>query len=157
MDDLISRQEALDAIGIKSDEIYATKQKGATYPDDDFFQGMAYAGDIIKNLPSAQPEPDWNEIMVICDNCGHAINVKRENCKVSAQPEDIDLSSYSDKLWERAYESGKRFAELEIIRCGDCKHWKNDHLCKVLSRYGTFETEVYFYCGFAERREDETD
>ena len=41
----------------------------------------------LEEVPSAQPEHDWNEIMVICDNCGHAINVKRENCKVSAQPE----------------------------------------------------------------------
>lgn len=22
-------------------------------------------------------EPDWNEMLVICDNCGHAIHVKR--------------------------------------------------------------------------------
>ena len=34
-------------------------------------------------------EKDWYEIMVICDNCGHAIHAKRENCKVSAQPEII--------------------------------------------------------------------
>lgn len=40
----------------------------------------------------------------------------------------------------------------EIIRCGDCRYWKNDHLCECLSKYGTFETEIYFYCGFAERR-----
>lgn len=42
----------------------------------------------------------------------------------------------------------------EIIHCGDCRHWKNNHLCKHLSRYGTFETEIDFYCGFAERREE---
>ena len=29
------------------------------------------------SLPSAQS--DWNELMVICDNCGHAIHVKKEN------------------------------------------------------------------------------
>lgn len=55
-DDLISRQAAIDAIGEKSDEIYKTKQKGATYPHDDFFQGMAYAENVVKHLPSAQPE-----------------------------------------------------------------------------------------------------
>ena len=27
------------------------------------------------SLPSVQP--DWNELTVICDNCGHAIHVKR--------------------------------------------------------------------------------
>lgn len=56
MSDLIDRQAAIDAIGEKSDEIYKTKQKGATYPHDDFFQGMAYAENVVKHLPSAQPE-----------------------------------------------------------------------------------------------------
>ena len=56
MDDLISRQAAIDAIGEKSDEIYKTKQKGATYPHDDFFQGMAYAENVVKQLPPIQPK-----------------------------------------------------------------------------------------------------
>lgn len=30
----------------------------------------------IMQLPSAQP--DWNEMIVICDCCGHAIHVKRQ-------------------------------------------------------------------------------
>lgn len=59
MDDTISRQAAIDAIGEKSDEIYKTKQKGATYPHDDFFQGMAYAENIVKQLPSSHPEQRW--------------------------------------------------------------------------------------------------
>ena len=53
MNDLISRQAAIDAIGEKSDEIFKTKQKGATYPHDDFFQGMAYAENVVKQLPPA--------------------------------------------------------------------------------------------------------
>ena len=56
MRDLISRQAAIDAIGEKSDEIYKTKQKGATYPHDDFFQGMAYAENVVKQLPPIQPK-----------------------------------------------------------------------------------------------------
>ena len=43
--------------------------------------------------------------------------------------------------------------EPEIVHCRDCRHWKNDHLCESLSRYGTFETKNNFYCGFAEKRE----
>lgn len=54
--DLISRQAAIDAIGAKSDEIYKTKMNGATFPHGDFFQAMAYAETIVKNLPSAQPD-----------------------------------------------------------------------------------------------------
>ena len=35
--------------------------------------------DIINECVDKQPtiEPDWAEPMVICDNCGHAIHVKR--------------------------------------------------------------------------------
>ena len=40
----------------------------------------------------------------------------------------------------------------KIIRCGDCKHWKNEHLCESLSRFGSFETKADFYCGYAERK-----
>lgn len=60
--ELISRQAAIDAVcmagcgsghcGISCDDVKA-----------------------IEMLPSAQP--DWNEMLVICDNCGHAIHVKR--------------------------------------------------------------------------------
>ena len=65
MDDLISRQAAIDAIGDKNDEIFKTKQKGATYPHDDFFLGMAYAENVVKQLPSAQPE------IIRCRDCKH--------------------------------------------------------------------------------------
>ena len=32
-------------------------------------------------------EPDWNEMLVICDNCGHAIHVKRTDVKPIIEPE----------------------------------------------------------------------
>ena len=78
--ELISRQAAIDAIGEKSDEIYKTKQKGATYPHDDFFQGMAYAEDVVKQLPSAEPKRIRGQWITdkqgfvtwsaICNKCG---------------------------------------------------------------------------------------
>ena len=78
--ELISRQAAIDAIGEKSDEIYKTKQKGATYPHDDFFQGMAYAEDVVKQLPSAVPKRIRGQWITdkqgfvtwsaICNKCG---------------------------------------------------------------------------------------
>lgn len=45
--------------------------------------------------------------------------------------------------------------EQRHIRCVDCKHWINHHLCESLSRYGTFETKAEFFCGYAERKVDE--
>lgn len=54
--DLISRQAAIDAIGKLSDEIYRTVEKGATFPTRGWFDGMAQAEHIVKNLPSVQLE-----------------------------------------------------------------------------------------------------
>lgn len=58
-EELISRQVAVDAIGKLSDEIYRTVEKGATFPTREWFDGMAQAEHIVKNLPSAQPEQRW--------------------------------------------------------------------------------------------------
>ena len=56
---------------------------GAPYVD----AGISIAIGMVCDASTIEPESDWNEIMVICDNCGHAIHAKRENCKVSAHPE----------------------------------------------------------------------
>lgn len=74
--DLIDRQAAIDAIGALSDAMFKNIEKGATYPKRQWFDGMANAESIIEDLPSAQAE--WNEMIVICDCCGHAIHVKRQ-------------------------------------------------------------------------------
>lgn len=52
-------------------------------------------------------------------------------------------------------ENASTVERFEIIHCQRCKHWKNKHLCEALSRYGTFETPEDFYCGYAERSEQE--
>ena len=44
---------------------------------------------------------------------------------------------------------------VDVTRCKDCEHWKNEHLCESLSRFGSFETKADFYCGYAERKTDE--
>ena len=51
-DDLISRQDAIDAIGALSDTIFKNIEKGATYPPRAWFAGMANAESIIEALPS---------------------------------------------------------------------------------------------------------
>ncbi len=66
MDELISRQAAIDALGKESDAIFRTKEKGATFPDRAWFDGMAYAESVIRNLPSAQPEYRLDEWCTDC-------------------------------------------------------------------------------------------
>lgn len=41
----------------------------------------------------------------------------------------------------------------EVITCKDCRFWKNEHLCLVMSKYGSIGTKAEHYCSWGERRE----
>ena len=138
-DSLISRQAASDSFEKYCDEncIYSEKQRSvmcASCP-------LGTAFDVIENLPSVQPEPDWKEIMVICDNCGHAIHARRENCKVtSAQPERtgkwIPVDSYSafggDEATWMAHGN-----PIAFFYCSECKEqtYADENGDSILSNY----------------------
>lgn len=76
-----------------------------------------------------------------------------------AQPEDIqkvqDLEQAQfDKIRELAYQEGKADAMAEIIRCRDCKCWRElpngcQGFCDMHSTYPTLTD----FCSWAERRE----
>lgn len=40
-----------------------------------------------------------------------------------------------------------------IVYCEHCKYWKNDHLCEMMSRFGTISTTPNFFCGYGDRKE----
>lgn len=61
MDDLISRQAAYDTLT----EYYNLRTETQR-------ESLKEA---LSRVPTAQPE--WEELLVICDVCGHAIRVKR--------------------------------------------------------------------------------
>lgn len=62
MSDLIDRQAAIDVV----DAVWRVTGD----------KNVAKVWDQIKDLPPAQP--NWNEMVVICDCCGHAIHVERK-------------------------------------------------------------------------------
>lgn len=69
-------------------------------------------------------------------------------------PAQSDLSEYSDKLWQKAYERGKAEAQAEIVRCKDCRF--NTYSKKCLNPDSFFLVPADdFYCGYAERKTDE--
>ena len=39
-------------------------------------------------------KPDWTELMVICDNCGHAIHVNRMDAQSTNEPEHPETMYY---------------------------------------------------------------
>ena len=63
---------------------------------------------------------------------------------------DFNHPKYEDTLRELVDEEPT--AQPEIIHCESCKHWKNEHICERLSRYGTFETPKNFYCGYGKEK-----
>jgi hypothetical protein len=87
--DCISRQAAIDAIGKVSDELYENIKKGATFPQRQWFDGMAQAQSILENLPSAQPEEasvilgvskDGVRLWYKCSVCGEPANADDNYC-----------------------------------------------------------------------------
>ena len=69
--DLISRQAAIDAMG----KLYDADLEAYGCEIPEMFD-CDRAIEALKELPSVQP--DWSEMIVICDCCGHAIHVKRQ-------------------------------------------------------------------------------
>lgn len=142
MDDLISRQDAL-AVCLK-------------------YNGRGYVwscimGDIRK-LPSAQPEKRTENarkthgvFLDVIDRqaaMDALARMAREKFNLSDEFNHYlaGLMDGENAIWQLPS------AQPEIIRCRDCKHWKNKHLCESLSRYGSYETKADFYCGYAERK-----
>ena len=74
MDNLLIRQAAIDHLRAIID---ATDENGRY--DIGFIDGLEFCIDHLSTMPSVQL--DWNEMLVLCDNCGHEIHVKRTDVK----------------------------------------------------------------------------
>ena len=96
------------------------------------FEIVSHIETEIATLPSASPEQDPDEW---CTDC-----------------KEYDKERHCCPRFNRVIRTAMADAQPEIIRCKDCKHWKNKHLCESLSRYGSYETKADFYCGYAERK-----
>ncbi len=40
---------------------------------------------------------------------------------------------------------------VPVVRCKDCKHWQNKHVCSAWSRFGTIETKGDQFCSYGEK------
>lgn len=76
-----------------------------------------------------------------------AIDMAIESLSDDAIPFDVQLKSTREVI--------DRFARdrVNVVRCKDCRFWKNEHLCLVMSRYGSIDTKAEHYCSWGERRE----
>ena len=65
-----------------------------------------------------------------------------------------EIGGFYNQIIENDIEKLKKLpsAQPEIVHCENCKHWKNNHLCECLSRYGTFDTQKDFFCGYGKEK-----
>jgi len=47
-------------------------------------------------------------------------------------------------------------AQPEIVQCKDCNHWSRESICDGFCSEDCMRHDEDFYCGYAERRTDET-
>lgn len=65
---------------------------------------------VVKKM--ARPEPQWEDMLVICDNCGHAIHVKGEIRKPERKRGE----------WEIDHLCSTSGGTYQVLRCSICEH-----------------------------------
>lgn len=128
IEDAVSRQQVIDTI---ISETY--------YP--------CYFAEKIRKLPAAQPELTDEQSIAHLQSSGWMQRHDKEMYESGLKEQLADDSDSYDSLLPTVHP--------KIILCVDCKHWKNEHLCESLSRFGSLETKADFYCGYAERKINE--
>ena len=134
MNDLISRQAAIDAI----------KALWNDAPSAQHVSAMFDCEDAIRVLPSAQPEKRTEERTETHGVCLDAISRQAA----------IDSIQYAGKIGKQTcIDILKRMPSVqpEIIRCRDCKHYKDNECTNVF--WGMCESD---YCSEGERKDNES-
>lgn len=143
MDDLISRQQAIDAINEIIRMEHSLRPK------------VYVAKDAIKQLPSVQLEIKQQAI-----NSSDYIDRRAALDALDKRFDSIPLEQTSEILLLRKDLRELPSAQPEIVRCKDCKYW-NSGSCECREHavncqdymVGDIETEAEHFCGYAKKRE----
>ena len=98
---------------------------------------------------------DKASMVIECDKA-EAIDMAIESLSADtvSREEHEEVKAYMDTLVDAFIEDGEELAEsVKVVRCKDCRFWKNEHLCLVMSRYGSMETKAEHFCSWGERAE----
>ena len=182
MDDLISRQAAIEAL--EREKTYCTAFREGFAPINVFEKynaGLTDGIKALKKLPSAQPELD-KDINVSCNDAisrQAAIDaiyemhvdgekgvkkalpntygadlreiVERIEDLPSAQPERKKMVEfYAEKAAEDIIKLLQKMDVVKVVRCKDCKWYKNGFCENLAGLYGVREDS---YCSRGERKE----
>ena len=150
MDDSIGRQVAIDAV----DAIGHI----ATMPDGDKCIRRSAVKYTLSMLPSAQPEERTEKRTKthVCDLISRQAAIDAIHCditvtgKQNAELVASTIGAFVDRI--KALPS----AQPEIIHCKDCRFNVSSHKCLHPESFFLVPSDD-FYCGYAERRTDETD
>lgn len=130
--DTISRQAAIELI----DAVFPVDPMKSEYAQG-IACGAALAKTYIEQLPSAQPEPNYDEW---CTDC-----------------KEYDKERHCCPRWNRVIRETLKDAQPEIIRCKDCKFYTplnretKTGICRLLMHQNFGDD---WYCAGAERRTD---
>ena len=121
--------------------------------------------DCVLQLEKGICEGTWEEQYGKCplveapEPCEDAVSrnwIRQDISDSLNQMTKIGIAVDSEWLWEKINDAldnapsvTPKAGQTEIVLCKDCEHWKNEHLCESLSRFGSFETKADFYCGFS--------
>lgn len=136
MSDLISRQAAIDVIDkiLPADPMRNEYTQGITC-------GAALAMEYVEQLPSAQPEPHYDEW---CTDC-----------------KEYDQERHCCPRWNRVIRETLKDAQLEIIRCKDCKWYGRTDKRRFYRGMDCLQKRIDTiipdkdFCSRAERREED--
>lgn len=152
MDDLISRQAAIDALDKRFDDV----------PMELTTEILQLRHDLRERIPSAQPATNCSEIPNSSDDTisrqaaieALARMMPRSYTPDGSHPADEEIFK-AQEIYVDCIESIEILPAVqpEIIHCKDCKHWRDDHTCHEHSLVSPMCANEY--CSRAERRTDE--
>ena len=152
MDDLISRQAAIDELGYCQTYLFDSRDKDKKISLED----AEYA---IEQLPSAQPE--WKKM-------GENPMISEEKMKIVINnyfKDECNVNMSIREAFEKGFRIGVKKGEslTKVIKCKNCKNFRKNIPCvggfydgctELLNEGNEIPVDENFYCGFAKRKTD---
>ena len=101
--------------------------------------------------PYGQPTLDYESGIKVIEHLERMSSAQPYTEEEIQAIQDLEQAQL-DKAYQIGVEEGLQSAQLGIIRCKDCKHWKFDHTCHEHSLVSPMMANDF--CSRAERRTD---
>lgn len=93
---------------------------------------------------------DADALIEFIDDCGICAICPQKAPRCSY---DCDFPDVVTEKWNVAIDAQPTIDAVSVVRCKECKHWLNEHICTHWSGYyGTIETIADDFCSYGERK-----